>query len=183
MNVVTKPTDSASAGYGSLIEPGTLRIERLLHGPIERVWSYLVDGEMRARWLAGGAMELRVDAPFELVWRNDELTDPPGAKPDGFGVEHRMASRITEIDPPRRLAFTWGTAGGSVTFELETVGGKVLLTLTHRRIADRAMVLMVGPGWHAHLDVLAARLAGENPAPFWDAWLALKADYAARLPE
>lgn len=183
MNVIAKSVHPASAGYGSLIEPGTLRIERLLPGPIERVWSYLVDGEMRARWLAGGAMEPRVDAAFELVWRNDELTDPPGAKPDGFGEEHRMASRVTEIDPPRRLAFTWGTQGGSVTFDLEPQGDKVLLTLTHRRIADRTMLLMVSAGWHAHLDVMVARLAGENPGPFWDAWLALKADYAARLPE
>src|SRR5512132_2001373 len=69
--------------YGVLVEPTTLKIERVLPGPIERVWSYLTDSEMRRKWLASGEMELAVGAPFELVWRNDELTDPPGQRPDG----------------------------------------------------------------------------------------------------
>ncbi|MEA2986353.1 MAG: hypothetical protein QOD94_2607 [Alphaproteobacteria bacterium] len=55
---------------------------------------------------------MTVDAPFELVWRNDELTHPPGQRPPGFSDEHRMQSRITELDPPHRLAFTWGNTGG-----------------------------------------------------------------------
>src|SRR6185369_2273321 len=67
-----------NSGYGTLIEPATLKIERLLPGPIERIWSYLTDGDMRRKWLAAGKMELKVGAPFELVWRHAELTDPPG---------------------------------------------------------------------------------------------------------
>ena len=70
--------------YGTLIEPTTLKIQRLLPGPIERVWAYLTDSELRRKWLAAGEMEMKVGAPFELVWRNDELTDPPGKRPDGF---------------------------------------------------------------------------------------------------
>ena len=66
----------------------------------------------------GGEMEMKVGAPFELVWRNDELTDPPGKRPDGFSEEHRMQSRITELDPPRKLAITWESSG-DVSFELE----------------------------------------------------------------
>ena len=53
---------------------------------------------------------MKVGAPFELVWRNDELTDPPGQRPPGFSAEHRMQSRITELDPPRKLAFAWQAA-------------------------------------------------------------------------
>jgi uncharacterized protein YndB with AHSA1/START domain len=102
---------AAIADYGELIEPNTLRIERRLPGPIERVWEYLTDGDKRRQWLAAGDMNLRQGAPFELVWRNDELTDPPGNKPDGFGDEHRMESVITELDPLRRLSFSWGTTG------------------------------------------------------------------------
>ena len=71
--------------YGELVEPTTLKIQRLLPGPIERVWAYLTDSDLRRQWLASGQMEMKVDAPFELVWRNDELTDPPGRKPPGFG--------------------------------------------------------------------------------------------------
>ena len=44
------------------------------------------------------------------------------------------------------------------------------------------MLLDVSAGWHMHLDILAARAAGEAPPPFWDGWRALKADYDRRLP-
>ena len=164
-----------------LTEPATLKLQRLLPGPIERVWAYLTESELRRRWLAAGEMELRVGAPFELVWRNDELTDPPGIRPSGFGEEERMRSRITELDPPRRLAFAW-VGSGDVTFELETMGSEVLLTVTHRRLPDRATMLMVGAGWHAHLDILEARATGRAPAAFWDSWSRLRGDYDRRLP-
>jgi len=167
--------------YGTLIEPTTLKIQRLLPGPIERVWAYLTDSDMRRKWLAAGKMELKVGAPFEFVWRNDELTTPPGNKPEGFGEEHRMQSRITELDPPRKITFTWNDSG-DVTIELEQKGKDVLLTLIHRRLASRNTMLMVGAGWHMHLDVLVARASGKEPPPFWDGWLKLKQDYDRRLP-
>ena len=66
--------------HGRLTEPATLEIQRLLPGPAERIWAYLTDGELRRKWLAAGTMELTAGAPFELVWRNDELTDPPGTR-------------------------------------------------------------------------------------------------------
>ena len=81
--------------YGELIEPTTLRIQRLLPGPIERIWAYLTDSDLRSKWLAAGAMEMKVSAPVELVWRNSELNDPPGQRPAGFPEENRMQSRIT----------------------------------------------------------------------------------------
>jgi uncharacterized protein YndB with AHSA1/START domain len=167
--------------YGTLIEPTTLKIQRLLPGPIERVWAYLTDSDMRRKWLAAGKMELKVGAPFEFVWRNDELTNPPGNKPEGFGEEHRMQSRITELDPPRKITFTWNDSG-DVTIELEQKDKDVLLTLIHRRLASRNTMLMVGAGWHMHLDVLVARASGKEPPPFWDGWLKLKQDYDRRLP-
>ena len=167
--------------YGTLIEPTTLKIQRLLPGPIERVWAYLTDSELRRKWLAAGKMEMKAGTPFELVWRNDELTNPPGNKPEGFGAEHRMASRITEFDPPRKIAFTWN-GSGDVSIELEAKGDEVLLTLIHRRLPSRSTMLMVGAGWHMHLDVLVARARGEEPPPFWDGWLRLKQEYDRRLP-
>ena len=167
--------------YGVLTEPTTLTIKRLLPGPIERVWSFLTESDLRRQWLAAGEMEMTLGAPVELVWRNDELTDPPGSKPEGFGAEHRMESRITELDPPRKLAISWGDTGG-VSFTLEPKGSDVMLTLVHSRIADRSTRLNISAGWHAHLDILADRIAGKNPAPFWDHWLKLKAEYDTRLP-
>ena len=122
--------------YGVLTEPATLTIQRILPGPIERVWAYLTESDLRRQWLAAGEMEMKVGAPFELVWRNSELTDPPGKRPEGFGEEHRMESRITELDPPRKLAFTWGKEDSDVSFALEPRGEKVLLTVVHRRLPD-----------------------------------------------
>jgi uncharacterized protein YndB with AHSA1/START domain len=146
--------------YGALIEPATLKIQRLLPGPIERVWAYLTESDLRRQWLAAGQMEMKVGTPFELVWRNDELTNPPGQRPAGFGDEHRMESKITELDPPRKLVMTWGT-GSEVSFELSPQGEDVLLTVIHRRLPSREDLLMVGAGWHMHLDVLVARLTGK----------------------
>ena len=167
--------------YGALIEPATLKIQRLLPGPIERVWAYLTESDLRRQWLAAGEMEMKVGAPFEFVGRNDELTDPPGQRPPGFSEEHRMQSRITELDPPRKLAITW-QASGDVSFELEPKGNKVLLTIIHRRLPDRATLLKVGPGWHMHLNILVARATGEQPEAFWDGWSRLQKEYDRRMP-
>ena len=167
--------------HGTLGDDATLTIRRLLPGPAERVWSYLVDGDKRRRWLADGAMPGEPGVPFTLTWRNVTLTTPPGRRPDGFGAEHSMESRITELDPPHRLSFTWdGT--GDVTFLLEPQGAQVLLTVIHRRLPSRRMMLNVSAGWHAHLDLLAARIDGGETPPFWDAWASLKDDYERRLP-
>jgi uncharacterized protein YndB with AHSA1/START domain len=172
---------AAIANYGEVIEPNTLRIRRLLPGSIDRVWSYLTDSDLRRRWLASGAMEMQVGAPFELVWRNDELMDNPGTRPESSDAEHRMRSEITELDPPRKISFTFGNAG-EVTFELEPLADEVLLTLTPRRLPGRNMMLKVAAGWHAHLDVLGARISGREPEPFWDNWTSLKTDYDRRIP-
>lgn len=172
------PTPDA---FGVLTEPTTLQLQRLLPGPIERVRAYLTDGDLRRQWLAAGPMEMKVDAPFEFVWRNDELTEPPGVRPAGFSAEHRMPSRMVECEPPSKLVFTWGDSG-EVSFELARRGDDVLLTVTHRRVADRSVLLNVSAGWHAHLDILSARLSGKTPLPFWDAWSGLKKEYDQRMP-
>ena len=167
--------------YGTLIEPATLKMQRLLPGPIERIWAYLTESDKRRKWLAAGKMELKVGAPFELVWRNDELTDPPGERPAGFGDEHRMQSRVTELDPPRKLCFAWKDSG-DVSIELEAKGDEVLLTLIHRRLPNRSTMLGVSTGWHVHLDLLVARARGEEPPPFWDGFARLRKEYDRRLP-
>ena len=175
-------TDLATPdAYGVLTEPTTLKLQRLLPGPIERIWAYLTESDLRRKWLAAGEMEMKVGAPFELVWRNDELTNPPGQRPPGFGDEHRMQSRITELDPPRKFVIALGDSG-EVSFELEPQGNQVLLTLIHRRLPDRATLLKVAAGWHTHLDNLVARATGKEPAPFWDGWSRLQKEYDRRLP-
>ena len=187
MNMAAKPNArtatkiTAPEAYGTLIEPTTLKIQRLLPGPIERIWAYLTESELRRQWLASDQMEMKVGAPFTFTWRNDELNNPPSKRPESFPEEHSLESLITELDPPRKLAITWGSSGG-VSFELEPKGDDVLLTLIHRRLPDRPTLLMVSAGWHMHLDILAARTTGKEPAPFWDGWSRLQKEYDQRLP-
>ncbi len=46
-----------------------------------------------------------------------------------------MQSRIAAVDPPCKLAFAWERSG-DVSFDLETRGDEVLLTVAHRRLED-----------------------------------------------
>src|SRR3546814_13837230 len=108
-------------------------------------------------------MEQQVGAPVELVWRNDELTDPPGQRPDEMAEEHRMTCEVIEIDPPHKLAISWGSTGG-VTFTLAEKGDEVLLTLVHKRVEDSEVLLNVSAGWNAHIHGLEALLDGPAPA-------------------
>jgi uncharacterized protein YndB with AHSA1/START domain len=180
MNAHVSPSTTTPNSYGEMIEPTTLKIQRVLPGSAERVWEYLTKSELRRQWLASGNMEAKAGAPFELTWRNNELTTPPGKTPEGFGAEHTMKSQIIEWDPPRKLAFTWGS-GGDVTFTLEPRGERTLLTVVHTGLVDRGIRTKVGPGWHAHLDVLAARMGGVEPEPFWDHWSRLQKEYEKRV--
>jgi len=176
MDALTTPD-----AYGVLIESATLKIQRPLPAPIESVWAYITESELRRQWLAAGKMEMSVGTPFELVWRNDELTKPPGQRPSGFSDEQRMESRITKLDPPRELAFTWGDSG-EVSFELEPQGDQVLFTVIHRGLPDRETTTTICAGWHMHLDLLVARMTGTETVPFWDGWSRLKKEYGQRIP-
>ena len=169
--------------YGSVIEPGTVRFERLLPGPIEKVWAHLVDAELRGTWLATGPMEPREGGKVELHFRHADLTPHAEVTPEKYkGVEggHTMSGRITRWDPPRLLAYTW-EGDSEVTFELAPSGAGVRLTLTHRRLASRDETVEVSGGWHAHLGVLEERLRGETPRPFWPRFENLEREYQARI--
>jgi uncharacterized protein YndB with AHSA1/START domain len=166
--------------HGQQIEAATVRMERMLPGPIERLWDYLTKSELRGQWLATGDMDLQVGGKVELTWRNDELTGQHEGRPESIPAVHSMETTIIRIDPPRLLAFGWN-GGSDVTFELEPIGPEVKLTVTHRRARDRGQLLGVSAGWHAHLDVLEARLRGREPPMFWSNWTRLKADYEKRL--
>jgi hypothetical protein len=51
----------------------------------------------------------------------------------------------------------------------------------HRRLPDRATMLMVGAGWHMHLDIRVSRATGKEPEPFWNGWSRLKKEYGGRI--
>ncbi len=106
---------------GTLTDDHTLRIQRSLPGPIERVWSYLTDSDLRRQWLASGTMSLQPGASFELVWRNDELSNSSAERPDGFEAESRATCQFVEVEPPRLMRYIWPGVG-EVSIELEAVG-------------------------------------------------------------
>lgn len=162
--------------HGQLTDGGTLRIQRRLPGPIERVWAYLVDSDLRRQWLASGEMTLRPGATFELVWRNDELSASPAERPDGFPAESRATCRFEEVEAPRHMRYVWPEVG-EVSFELEPAGDEVLMTVTHRRLTGERLVLNVCAGWHAHLALLVAHMEGTSPPSLWQIWKQLRDEY------
>ena len=174
--------------YAVVTGPATIRIERMLPGPIERVWSYLTDSNKRATWLAAGEMDLRVGGRVEHIFHNNDITandDPPPAKYASQAEEARMSGRIIAVDPPRLLSYTWAEDSGEdseVRFELTPVDDKVRLLVIHSRLGTRNEMVGVSGGWHAHLDVLAARLRDRTPPGFWRSFNRLEAEYEERIP-
>jgi uncharacterized protein YndB with AHSA1/START domain len=168
--------------YGVVPEPGTMRLERILPGPIERVWSYLTDSEKRGKWFASGPMELHVGGRVDFVFHHSELSaekTPPEKFKKYEG--HTMRGQVTACEPPRLLSYTFGDHG-EVTFELTPKGRDVLLVLTHRRLADRDTMVGVSSGWHSHLAILIDNLKGEAPRPFWTTVTRMEAEYEKRIP-
>lgn len=168
--------------HGEFTGPAEIRLVRTLPGPIERVWEYLTDSEKRSRWFAGGPMELRKGGKLTLHFRHKDLA-PDETPPEEHKQHHdpgtSMDGIVTRCEPPRVLAFTFGSTGDSeATFELTPQGKTVLLVLTHRaRGEDVPYMADFGAGWHTHFAHLIALLAGDLRPPFWPLHTKLKADY------
>jgi uncharacterized protein YndB with AHSA1/START domain len=166
---------------GTLVGPDTFRLERLLPGPVERLWSYLTDSDKRATWLAAGEFELRVGGRIELKFDHAMLSDEKIAPEKWKDAEHaRFEGKITRLEPMRVLAYTWESWElGEVTFELIPRGRDVLLVITHRGLEQRDGRISVASGWDAHTGVLADVLSGVKPRPFWTTLAELEKEYEA----
>ena len=75
---------TTTADHGVITEAGSIRFERLLPGPIERVWDYLVDFDKRGTWLASGPMDARAGGEYEYVWRNAGLSGRDDPTPEKY---------------------------------------------------------------------------------------------------
>ncbi|MEX0721977.1 MAG: SRPBCC family protein [Balneolaceae bacterium] len=175
--------------YGKFTEPGTIRFERILPGPIERIWAYLTESEKKAQWLAGGDVEPRVGGEVEFKFQHKNLSE----KDDPIPEKHKhmedgtyFTGRVTYYEPPRLLSYTWGGETGEeseVTFELiPKENNKVLLILTHRRLGDDKNILIsVASGWHTHLGILEDVLNGKEPEGFWKVHNQVEKDYEQKI--
>lgn len=173
--------------YAEPIATDTVRIERILPGPMERVWAYLTEPDKRRLWLADGDMELFVGGSVELRFRHADLSPDDGPVPERYRAMHERGhvnrGRVTACAPPRLLAYTWGDGTGEaseVSFELSPRDRDVRLVVTHRRLRFKDMP-SVATGWHAHLDILRERLRGLAPPQFWTLHTALESQYRERL--
>lgn len=177
--------DPSSSEYGVVIDPGTIRFERLLPGPIERVWSYLTDSNKRGQWLASGEMEPRVGGSVELKFQHATLSTKTAPAPERFQGHdcHLSHDKVLRFEPPHLLSISWDDGGqpSDVTFELSPQADKVLLVLTHRRLANRKAMVEVGTGWHSHLVVLQDRLEGREPDAFWTIFNEIDGKYEDRI--
>ena len=171
--------------YATRIAPDAIRLERLLPGPIERVWAFLTESDKRAKWLAAGNMELRAGGKVELQFAHGNISpEPTPAKyqdmPMGF------TGRVIRCEPPKLLQFAWMESHGSdseVTWELAERGQQVLFTITHRKLEDRAALLSVSGGWDVHVGILEDVLTQRAPRGFWSSHAKREQEYAARFPE
>ncbi len=175
-------------GYGTRLDGATIRFERLFPGPIERLWAYLTDPELRGRWFAAGAMELQPGGRMELRFQHAKLApvhvDPP-ARYAATQAGVSVVGRVLVAEPPRRLAFAWGETDDAdqALFELTPEGDRVRLVLTHSKLKTPADRANVAAGWHTHLAILSDVAAGRAPTPFWAMWRGVEEEYAARLAD
>lgn len=172
--------------FGVIVKPDTLRFERVLPGPIERVWTYLTDPDKVATWLAAADSQMRSGATVVFTWNHGKLSPQVEPTPERYEKHQGATSRwrVTRFEPPRAVGWTWNVGTGSesdVMVELTPLEKDVLLVLTHSRIRDPASIAEMAAGWHTHLAILEDNLRGRVPRPFWSTQAAAQADYEKRF--
>ncbi|MEA3080032.1 MAG: hypothetical protein QOF05_1440 [Sphingomonadales bacterium] len=152
------------------IAPDTIRLERLLDAPVETVWRYLTEAELRQRWFMGGT-DAKAGGEFDLVVDHDKLSDDENVPyPESYAQFKGSvwSEKVLRFDPPRLLETTFQSGkNGTVTYELFADGERTRLVLTHSGIVSETGAQDFGGGWNSHLTVLEERLAGRGVKDFW----------------
>lgn len=109
--------------------------------PPERVWNALTRREAIARWLMENDFEPRVGHRFQLRAK---------PQPGWDGIVH---CEVLELDPPRRLAWSWKSNAPLdtvLTITLTAEGNGTRLRLAHTGFAGMKGVMVsfiLGSGW------------------------------------
>ncbi len=129
-----------------------------LDAPPDEVFGFLTDAERYVRWQGVKA----------------ELDPRPGGLYRVWMDAGTVArGEYVEIDPPRRLVFTWGWEGnvdlppGSTTVELslEAEGDGTVLSLRHTGLPTGEAAAMHEEGWRFFTGRLSTAVRGDDPGP------------------
>jgi len=151
------------------VAPDTIRLERLLDAPVDTVWRYLTEAELRQTWFMGGTDATGV-GEIELLVDHDKLSSEKVPYPQSYECFKGAVwtEQVTRFEPPRLLETTFqGGKNGKVAYELFREGDKTRLVLTHSEITSPSGFQDFGSGWTSHLAVLQERLAGRSIRDFW----------------
>jgi uncharacterized protein YndB with AHSA1/START domain len=144
-------------------DTGTVRIERTFQAPAEAVFDAWTSEEVMRRWwqaelgweTSEAEVDLRVGGAVRVVMR-----DPANA------VDHGGGGVYTEIEPPRRLAFTWLWDGDTrrtlIELDFEERDGATTVSFAHSGLWDEEAVRSHEGGWSRVLDNLG-RVLAEGP--------------------
>jgi uncharacterized protein YndB with AHSA1/START domain len=161
----------------------SIRLERLLDAPVETVWRYLTEADLRREWFMGGT-DATPGGAFELLTDHDNLSADDVPYPEDHECYRGMvwSEKVIRFEPPRLLETSFqGGKNGSVTYELNDEGGRTRLVLTHRGIVSGTGAQDFGGGWHSHLAVLQEKLAGRQVRDFWALYARSREEIAKAL--
>ncbi|MGX4695241.1 SgcJ/EcaC family oxidoreductase [Streptomyces sp. JNUCC 63] len=156
-----------------------VRFERVYDHPIARVWALVTEPAELAHWFPSPKITLDLTPGGIVTFAGDPHM------PDSTG-------RVIAVDPPRRLAFTWG--GDELHFDLEPLADdRTRFTLTNVLEARNAAARNAA-GWDICLSALDARAEsrpteGPHGAPaipwdrLYDEYVAAGLPAGAAIPE
>ena len=140
--------------------------------------------------IAAGEMDLKPGGQYEYIFDHDQISEDAEPVPEKYAEEcypgMTMTGHVIAVDPPHMLHMTWAEGSdenSEVKFELEQVGDKVKLTLTHSKLFNQDLLLGVCAGWHAHVDIMADNLEGVPARQFWSNHMRLEEEYKKTLFE
>lgn len=146
-----------------IVERVSVQRELVIPAPPEQVWELLTDPDKATSWMG-------MAARFEL--------SPGGEYRVEVVPDQVVVGEFVVIDPPHRLAHTWGWESdddvvpvGStiVIFDLTLDESGTLLRVTHQELPTLPSAGSHSRGWGHYLERLAALAAGESVGP--DPWI------------
>lgn len=157
--------DKATTDAAGHHEALSVNVSRLIRAPRERVFDAWVRPELRRKWWrthrGEGLATCEVDAQVGGRYRMTQIGGGCESSGDDPNYEWIMAGEFLEVDPPRKLVFTWNvnhdppTVDERVTIEFREVEGGTNVTIRHEGILSSAMRDGTEGGWTTHLNAIA----------------------------